>query len=72
MGADDYIKKPFNAQILKTKINNCFEKRDKLKKYYSNEFIVSIPEEDLKDENEEFLYELQRIIEENIIDSDLI
>ncbi|MBD0401731.1 response regulator [Flammeovirga sp. EKP202] len=72
LGADDYIKKPFNAQILKTKINNCFEKRDKLKKYYSNEFIVSIPEEDLKDENEEFLYELQRIIEENIIDSDLI
>lgn len=72
LGADDYIKKPFNSPILKIKINNCFNKREQLKKYYSNEFIISTPIEELKDENEIFLYELQRIIEENIIDSELI
>ncbi|MHB0755941.1 hybrid sensor histidine kinase/response regulator transcription factor [Polaribacter sp. M15] len=35
-GADDYITKPFNAKVIKARIANLFENREKIQKYLLN------------------------------------
>jgi AraC-like DNA-binding protein len=40
-GADDYITKPFDIQILKIKIHNILETRKKLQQYYLTKFNLS-------------------------------
>ena len=38
MGADDYITKPFNHELLLLKLRNLFELRQKWREYYKNNF----------------------------------
>lgn len=38
VGADDYIVKPFNMDVLLCRINNLLEAREKLKKLYGKKF----------------------------------
>lgn len=66
-GADDYITKPFNPNILKLKIQNLLHSREKLKELYSNTFNLS-PELFVTSTEQDFLQRLEKITKEHITD----
>lgn len=69
-GADDYITKPFNSNILKLKIQNLLHSREKLKELYSNTFNLS-PELFVTSTEQEFLQRLEKVTKEHITDPEL-
>lgn len=70
MGADDYLTKPFSAELLAAKVENLLRSRKRLKDYYlSNKALV--PENiAFNTLDEEFLKEAIEIIEKHLSDSD--
>ena len=70
-GADDYITKPFNPNILKLRIRNILENRAQLAKKFSSEFDVIPANIKISEIDHGFLEKLVKIIEDNIDDSDL-
>jgi len=67
-GADDYILKPFNQQLLEEKLKGLIENRDRMRRRFSNEVIN--PNQLQKGERR-FLLEFEALIEKNIKDSTL-
>lgn len=67
-GADDYILKPFNQQLLEEKLKGLVENRDRMRRRFSNEVIS--PNQLQKGERR-FLLEFEALIEKNIKDSTL-
>lgn len=68
LGADDYITKPFNAQLLKLRIKNILESRELLANKFTKE-IDPIPTSiKIKEIDHDFLKRLVMIIENNIDD----
>lgn len=68
VGADAYLSKPFNQQLLEEKIKNLLENRDRMRRRFSSE--VSIAQQQQKGERK-FLLEFEALIEKNIKDSTL-
>jgi len=70
-GADDYISKPFNLDLLLAKINSILKTREGLRKRYRNQLSI-IPEEiTVTNADENILKRLLEIIEENLSNPDL-
>jgi signal transduction histidine kinase/ligand-binding sensor domain-containing protein/DNA-binding response OmpR family regulator len=70
-GADDYITKPVDAEVLKARLFNLLETRKKLKAIYQSD-ITSAPESFTSNPlDQEFIQKLNTIIETRIADSDL-
>ena len=67
-GADDYILKPFNQQLLEEKLKGLVENRDRMRRRFSNEVIS--PNQLQKGERR-FLLEFEALIDKNIKDSTL-
>lgn len=67
-GADDYIPKPFNLQILEAKMNNLIESRRKLKRLFSQGETVEPSELTSNPVDEEFLSKAYRILEKNYLE----
>lgn len=67
-GADDYITKPFNVQKLLIRIQKLIEIRQKLRKKYSQERILSPKEIALSPTEEIFLNRLQKVLDEKLSD----
>ena len=70
-GADDYILKPFNAEILRSKVRRLIENRLNLKKAYMKLMMTSSISESDKQENEEqkedpFIKQIFEIVEKNL------
>lgn len=70
-GADDYVKKPFNASVLKARIATLLENRQKLKEYYLQK-IQFETESDVKptDFEGQFLQKAAKIVERLIGEED--
>ena len=68
-GADDYITKPFNMQLLKTRIKNLIDSRQKLQKSFAKNFDLSPSGIVMNSVDEQFLSQIKLLIEKNIDNS---
>lgn len=65
-GADVYIPKPFNSQLLLVHIHNLITSRNKLKELYAKRVFLGSSNFEIKSFEEEFLYKVMKLVEENI------
>jgi signal transduction histidine kinase/ligand-binding sensor domain-containing protein/DNA-binding response OmpR family regulator len=68
-GADVYLPKPFNSQLLLVHIHNLINSRNKLKELYAKRVLLGTGSFEIKTYEEEFLYKLMKLVEENISNS---
>ncbi len=70
-GADDYIEKPFNEEILKLKVNNLLNFRKKIKEKIMNEylFVGNIPQ-DIPDKDRTFFEHLNKVLDQHLTNPD--
>ncbi len=68
--ADDYITKPFNAEILKQKVKNFIEMRKDLQKRYSQHLYLKPKDISVTNVDEQLLEDIQKIIDTRITEPD--
>ena len=69
-GADSYITKPFNTEILKTTVRNLQETRNKLQERFSQEVVLLPKDIATNATDERFLTNLQEVMDKNLVESD--
>jgi len=69
VGVDDYITKPFNQKILKSKAASLVALRKKLQSRYSQEVILKPKDIAITSVDEKFLERLQKILDEKLVES---
>lgn len=69
-GADDYIGKPFDKDILKARVNGLLKSRNTLQQYFYNEITLNNNPHSISIEYKRFLDSCIRIVEEHITDAD--
>ncbi|CAM3310752.1 tetratricopeptide repeat protein [Aequorivita lipolytica] len=70
IGADAYITKPFNSQLLKAIVENLIENRRKLQQRFAQEVVLMPKDISVSSADESFLERLQKVLDENITDSE--
>lgn len=70
-GANDYVSKPFNFEILVSKIKNLLTLQDTFKKTYTKHVDVNLPDIPIQSEDERFLNNMIEYIEQNITNTNL-
>ncbi len=65
-GADDYITKPFNELVLKTRIRNILHNRMLLREKYKTDLLMQPAELAIKSPEQEFLSKMTEVLEENL------
>ena len=70
-GADDYITKPFNEVLLKTRIKNLLKSRALLRNKFMTDAIIEPKELPINSPDEKFLSELIQLLENNIGEGEL-
>ncbi len=68
-GADDYITKPFNDDLLKLKVDKLLETRRKLQERYSKEIIFKPKDVAVNSTDEVFLERVKMVLDNNLIES---
>ncbi len=69
-GADDYLTKPFNMEILELKISKIISRREELRKRYKLEMAIEPSEVTVTSADEKFLKQAMAVIEEHMMDTD--
>ncbi len=69
-GADDYITKPFDVNILRLKVDNLLSLRNTLREKYKNDFLMQPSAVTLVSPDEKFLKKAVDIIEKYMDDAD--
>jgi signal transduction histidine kinase/ligand-binding sensor domain-containing protein/DNA-binding response OmpR family regulator len=65
-GANDYITKPFNSEVLNTKIKNLLDLKSTLKSTYSKQIQTSAPQLEQQSSDETLLHTIIQYLEENL------
>lgn len=68
-GADDYIVKPFNTEILKLKISNFLRARQILQDKFSRQLILKPTDISVDSRDEVFIKKAMQVVEVNIADA---
>jgi len=69
-GADDYITKPFESELLVARIKSMLKGRDTLKSYFLNEITLKNNTQKIPAEYSEFLHKCISIVEAHLEDED--
>lgn len=67
-GADDYITKPFEKELLKARVQSLLKNRNSLQQYFYNEITLQQNDGKVSVEYREFLDKCIRIVEEHLDD----
>ncbi|KAA6337748.1 Sensor histidine kinase TodS [termite gut metagenome] len=70
-GADDYISKPFNSDVLEVRIANLIESRKHLKECFRESLFTGNESKEINPTEKTFLGKLKELIEKNLADSEL-
>ena len=70
-GADAYIPKPFNEEILKIRVRKIIENRDKIKAYFQQNLTFGERKGAITEIDKTFIDKFRTIVEDNIIETDL-
>lgn len=70
-GVDEYITKPFNANILKLRVSNLIDNREKLKELYSKKFSLQSLGVETVPIDDKFMQKLHSILLQNVANTDL-
>lgn len=68
-GADDYITKPFNEELLKIRVEKLIESRKKLQLRYSQEVILRPKDIAITSIDERFLKRVQKVLDDKLVES---
>jgi signal transduction histidine kinase/ligand-binding sensor domain-containing protein/AraC-like DNA-binding protein len=71
MGADDYITKPFEPELLKIRVRNILNNREKLISGYKNDFSITPKELTLSKPDEDLIQNIIDFVEKHIDNSGL-
>jgi signal transduction histidine kinase/ligand-binding sensor domain-containing protein/DNA-binding response OmpR family regulator len=69
-GAADYMTKPFNFEILVSKIRNLLQQQTSLKQVFTKQVAVKTTDVQVEDPNQRFVQEALAIVERNISNAD--
>ncbi len=73
LGADDYLSKPFNANVIKARISSLIENQNRLKKHLldkiSYEAVIN-PSEKTSEVENEFILRAVKLVEDNLDNSE--
>ena len=70
IGADDFLKKPFDIELLEVKINNIVKRREKLRERFNKEIILQPKEVAVTSLDEKFLQQAMDIIEKHMMNTE--
>lgn len=70
-GADAYIPKPFNEDLLRIRVRKIVENREKVKTYFQKNLTFGDRKEAVAEIDKTFMSKFRKLIEERLIDSDL-
>jgi parallel beta-helix repeat protein len=68
-GADDYIMKPFDAEVLKVRIKNLIEQRRKLREHFKKEGLIELEDKEITSIDRKFLKKTVKTINEHLSDT---
>lgn len=66
LGADDYITKPFDKELLKARVQNLLQKRSDLQQYFFNEITLQENKLKIPEKYKDFLEKCISLVEQNI------
>ena len=69
-GADDYIKKPFDKEILMARVKSLLKRRTILQSYFYNEITLGAGKFKVSAEYKEFIENCMRVVEDHLQDDD--
>jgi DNA-binding response OmpR family regulator len=69
-GADDYITKPFNPELLLVRVKNLLQQREQLRKVFNKNFMLTPKTEMIASPDEEFLARLVNLMNENLSEAE--
>ncbi|WNH11907.1 two-component regulator propeller domain-containing protein [Thalassobellus suaedae] len=69
-GADDYIRKPFDTELLQLKLKNIIKNRDIMRQRFNREITLQPKEVTVTSTDERFLQQAIDIVEENMMNTD--
>ncbi len=68
-GADDYITKPFNEELLQLRVQKLIESRKKLQERYSQEVLLRPKDIAITSVDEQFLERLQKVLDDKLVEA---
>lgn len=70
MGADDYITKPFNVEMLRLRVKNLIEKKENRQRQFREDVDVAASDITITSVDEQFIQKAMKICEEHLSDTE--